>query len=155
MSMVDPGRYHNGNFTVGATAVDAEWNNPASRDWFLSPRSDAYQHGIAYGTFGYKLASSSTWTVAADDDENGSWAFGFPGSSVAQGEYNLRFTAEDTSGKTAIATYSNTVFIDRAPPTASGLLAGGTMEAGASWYKAPSDHNRGLPGRRRLRCRFE
>jgi hypothetical protein len=137
VSIVDPGRYHNGNFTVSATAADAEWDNPTSRDWFLSPRSDAYQRGIAYGTFGYKLTSSSTWSEVADDDENGSWSFGFPGSGVAQGEYNLRFTAEDTSGKKATATYSNTIFIDRTPPTASGLLTGGTMEAGASWYKAP------------------
>jgi hypothetical protein len=136
-SLTDPGRYHNANFMVSAVANDnADW--PLGKTWFLSPDNQAYQAGIVKGTFGYKLTSSSTWTDLEDTNEDGSWAFTFPGASLGQGEYNLRFIVEDTSEKTALANYSSTIYVDRTPPNvATGSLTGGVKDTGATWYRTP------------------
>ncbi len=134
----DPGRYHRANFTVSANASDSDWDNTSPISWFLSPSSQAYQHGIVKGIFGYKLATASSWTNLEDTNENGSWSVTFPAATLAQGQYKLRFTVEDTSEKTATVEYSNTIYVDRTGPNeATGTVTGGVKETGTDWYKAP------------------
>ncbi len=114
VSMLDPGPYHNADFTVSASACD-DFNRSA--DWLLSPHSEHYDAGILHADFYYRASGDTAWKEwpKGARDTDAPWEKGFPGKTVEEGAYDFRVVVKDTAERVSENIRSGVV-IDRTPP---------------------------------------
>ncbi len=146
VAMENPGNYHNGDFTVRVKAYD---DFDRDGDWLLSPVPEHYDRGILHADFYYRPSETQDWLEwpGGRTRPDAPWEMTFPGSSVAEGRYDLRVVVTDTAMRVSENVYSD-VCVDRTPPGAELVISPPDGDDG--WYRQQPASRATIRGRDNL-----
>ncbi|MDY6793817.1 MAG: Ig-like domain-containing protein [Actinomycetota bacterium] len=137
VAMKDPGKYHRGSFSVGATASD-DFDRDGAFMLGREPYNQPYEGGIPYAVFEYRYQGGDWRQLSVD--KYSPWGAGFEVAGRDDGEYDFRVTVYDTSSRQSTAYWGGDgpedgVIVDRAPPTGVELQVS-PPDGDNGWYRS-------------------